>query len=71
MADKIAPVAITMPAPNIPDASRTGAAIDQALSQPPPATAAPADADAIAVNATLEGSSAADALATEGVLETL
>lgn len=71
MADSIAPDASPQPAPLIPDASKTGAAIDAAVTTPPPVMAAPADADAITAAAALEGTSPADALGSEGVLEQL
>lgn len=71
MASAIGPQVSELPAPAVPDATKEGAKLDQALSQPPGDMAAPAGAEEAVAAAALEGESPADALQVAGVLEGL
>jgi len=69
-ARKIPATPSPMAQPQAPDPRMAGAAIDQAVSTPPPAMAPPPEAEATAATAALEdGSSAADALGQQAMLE--
>lgn len=66
------PPAITPAAmPDVPDASKQGEQLDQALAQQPGPMAAPEDAEAVAAASALNGGSAAEALGTNGIIEEL
>lgn len=70
-ADNIAPAISTSLPPDVPQPQEMGKALDQALSTPPVAAAAPADSEEAIAAGAIQGESAADAVGGLAAIEAL